>query len=60
VENDDYDMVKALLDSGADVNYTGYTGYTALCFVKSRKIAELLVKRGTNLEAKCIQQSTAL
>jgi ankyrin repeat protein len=43
------DVAVYLLDSGADVNARNKDGYTALHFVTSKEMAELLIARGADV-----------
>jgi ankyrin repeat protein len=49
VQKDHRDVVTYLLDSGAEVNSRNKDGYTALHFVTSKTMAELLITRGADV-----------
>lgn len=51
IENDDYDMVRILLEAGAKVNVDGTMPLHAAIAVGNEQIIEILISSGTNLEA---------
>lgn len=53
------EMVRLLIDNGANVNARGYRRMTPLFFSKSVAIAEVLIENGANLDAKDRRRMTA-
>ncbi|PLX15712.1 MAG: hypothetical protein C0599_16275 [Salinivirgaceae bacterium] len=51
VSEDKYDLVKQLIENGADVNVQNHSGSTPIFSVKSINVAELLIKSGADLKA---------
>jgi hypothetical protein len=51
VYEDKYDLVKQLIDIGADVNAQTHSGSTPIFSVKSIKVADLLINNGADLNA---------
>ena len=49
VKDNRLDLVRGLLEGGADANDAGESGYPPLFLVKSARIAKLLVAHGANV-----------
>lgn len=60
VEKNNYEMVKLILEKGADVNLQDNLGKTALFYVKDNAIAQLLINHCKNINFKGYKGHTAL
>ncbi len=59
-EKDHFEIVKLLIEKGADVNIADNGGNTPLHHAKSKKVAELLLTNGANINAKNEDDETLL
>ena len=54
------EIVKALIESGIDVNFKSHNGNTALFFAKSKEVAEVLIQAGADVNFRNHAQSPPL